>query len=221
MNQHVLTVKGKGRESFKPDQVTIRFTLSSKSADYGALTLADKEKLEELTFALTQVGFDKSEIKTASFNITTEYENFQDGEHGWKRRFTGYSLDRGLSLSFDFRADLLNSAVSAVSSCKKADPSFSITFDVRDKASASDGLLKKATEDAFRRAEATAKAAGIVLGRIESISCTENEPSFSSPTVFARAAGSAEMYRGTSGFDITPEDVVSEESVTVVWEIGG
>lgn len=220
MNQHVLTVKGKGRESFKPDQVTIRFTLSSKSADYGALTLADKEKLEELTFVLAQAGFDKSEIKTASLNITTEYENVQDGERGWKRQFTGYSLNRGLSLSFDFRTKLLKAAVSAVSSCKKADPSFSVEFAVKDKASAADRLLKKATEDAFRRAEAIAKAAGVGLGRIESISCEENEPSFSSPTVFAKAAGSAEMYRGTSGFDITPEDVVSEESVTVVWEIG-
>lgn len=221
MNQHVLTVKGTGRESFKPDQVIIHFTLSSKSADYNALTSAEEEKLEELTSALAQAGFDKSEIKTASFSITTEYENFQDGERGWKKRFTGYSLNRGLNLSFDFRKELLNAAVSAVSCCKKADPSFSVEFAVKDKTSAADRLLKKATEDAFRRAEAIAKAAGVGLGRIESISCEENEPSFSSPTVFARAAGSAEMYRGTSGFDITPEDVVSEESVTVVWEIGG
>lgn len=73
-----ITVKGTGRESLKPDHITITLTLSSKNTDYSALTSLEAEKSEELTKALTDIGFNKCDIKTASFNIQTEYENFQE-----------------------------------------------------------------------------------------------------------------------------------------------
>lgn len=219
MNQQTLTVKGTGRESLKPDQILITCTLSVKDTDYAALTSLEAEKLEELTKALEGVGFDKSEIKTSSFNIGTEYENYQTEEQVWKRRFLGYSLDHGLSLAFDCDMKLLNKVVNALSSCEKADPSFNIGFTVKDKESASDRLLQKAVKDARRKAAAIAEAAGVSLGEIQNICFDNEEAAFASPTVFGRAAGGAEPYRCAAKFDITPDDIVSEMSVTVVWGI--
>lgn len=220
MNQQTLTVKGTGRESLKPDQILITCTLSAKDTDYNALTSLEAEKLEELTKALEGVGFDKSEIKTSSFNIGTEYENYQTEDRTWKRRFLGYSLDHGLSLAFDYDMKLLNKVINALSSCEKADPSFNIGFTVNDKESASDRLLQKAVKDARRKAAAIAEAAGVSLGEIQNICFDNQEAAFASPTVFGRAAGGAKLFSCAADVDITPDDIVSEMSVTVVWGIG-
>lgn len=220
MNQHTLTVKGTGRESLKPDQILITLTLSAKGTDYAALTSLEAEKLEELTKALEGIGFEKSEIKTSNFNIGTEYENYQTEDRAWKKRFLGYSLDHGLSLVFDYDMKLLNKVINALSSCEKADPAFNIGFTVKDKESASDRLLQKAVKDARRKAEAIAEAAGVSLGEIQNICFDKEEAAFASPTVFGRAAGGAELYRCAADVDITPDDIVSEMSVTVVWGIG-
>lgn len=217
MNRQTVTVKGTGRKSIKPDLITISLTLSAKNTDYSALTSLEAEKSEEVAKALSDIGFSKEDIKTSSFNIQTEYENYQDEDHSWKRRFAGYSVNHGLNLSFDYSMKLLNSVISAISSCKKADPAFSIGFGVKDKTEASDELLKSAVNDARQKASAIAEAAGLTLEGIESIVLDENQPSFASPTALMRTAGEAEMYRGAAKIDITPEDIVSEMSVTVLW----
>jgi len=220
MNRQTVTVKGTGKESLKPDKITISLTLTSKSTDYAALTCLEAEKSEELTKAFMELGFERETLKTSSFNIQTEYENYEDENRVWKRRFSGYSVNHGLSLSFDYDMNLLNGVISALSSCKKADPAFSVNFEVKDKEAASDRLLKLAVKDAKRKAEAIAEAADLSLTEIESIVYGENEPIFASPTALKRNAGSVELYRGAAEIDVTPEDIVSEMSVTVVWGLG-
>lgn len=217
MSRQTLTVKGTGKKSLKPDLITISLTLSSQNSDYAALTSAEAEKSKELTEALIELGFDKSDIKTSDYNIKTEYENYEDENRAWKRRFTGYSVNHSLSLAFDYDMKLLNSVISALSSCKKADPIFSVGFEVKDKEAASDDLLKAAVKDAERKASAIAEAAGLDLTEIESIVYGDEGPCCVSPASLKRAAGTAEMYRGAAEIDITPEDIVSEISVTVVW----
>ena len=219
MKQQTLTVKGIGRESLKPDQILITCTLSANDTDYAALTSLEAEKLEELTKALEKIGFDKDNIKTSSFNIGTDYENYQTEERVWKRRFVGYSLNHGLSFVFDYDMKLLNKVINALSTCDKADPSFNIGFTVKDKESASDRLIQKAVKDAQRKALSIAQAAGVSLGEIQSICFDNDEAVFASPSSLSRSAGGAELYRGAAEIDITPDDVVSEMSVTVVWVI--
>lgn len=217
MSKQTLTVTGTGKKSLKPDLITVSLTLSSQNADYSALTLIEAEKSDELTKALTNLGFDKSDIKTSAFNVKTEYENYEDENRTWKRRFTGYSVNHSLSLSFDYDMKLLNEVISALSSCKKADPVFSVGFEIKDKDSASDSLLKAAVKDAERKASAIAEAAGLTLTKIKSIVYGDEEPPFASPATLKRAAGTAELYRGAAEIDITPEDILSEMKVTVVW----
>ena len=219
MKQQTLTVKGIGRESLKPDQILITCTLSANDTDYAALTSLEAEKLEELTKALEKIGFGKDNIKTSSFNIGTDYENYQTEERVWKRRFVGYSLNHGLSFVFDYDMKLLNKVINALSTCDKADPSFNIGFTVKDKESASDRLIQKAIKDAQRKALSIAQAAGVSLGEIQSICFDNDETVFASPSSLSRSAGGAELYRGAAEIDITPDDVVSEMSVTVVWVI--
>ncbi|MCM1055920.1 MAG: SIMPL domain-containing protein [Bacteroides sp.] len=219
MEQRTVTVKGSGRESLAPDLILVTCTLASKDKDYNALISAETEKSEELTEAIVKLGFDKSELKTSRFSISTDYESYQREDGAWERRFAGYSLSHGLSLAFDLDMKLLNHVVNALCSCKKADPAFDIVFSVKDRRAASDRLLRAAVKDAERKAYAIAEAAGVALGEIISVTCGGEGGSFDSPVLFAKTAGGTERLRGASDIDIAPEDIVEEASVAVVWEI--
>lgn len=217
MSHQTLTITGTGKESLSPDRITVNLTLSAKNADYSALMSLEAEKLAELTEALVDTGFDKNDIKTSSFKIQTEYENYEIENNTRKRRFSGYSVNHGLSFAFDYDMELLSQVISAISSCKKASPVFNIGFEVNDKKAALDRLLKAAVMDAKRKACAIAEAADLNLKKMESIVSEGYEPNFTSNTLMCRAAGETEMFRGTAAIDITPVDIIAETSVTVVW----
>lgn len=217
MDKHHLTVTGVGKAELIPDEIVITFTVNAKNTDYNCLNRECREKLDELTAALKEVGFEASELKTSSYRVNTEYENFQDENNTWKKRFIGYSINHMLSVKFDFDTKKLNVVINAVSSCKKADPAFNISFGVKDKAAASDRLLVSAVKDAAHKAEIIAQAASIELNEICEITYDSSEAEAACVTAFYKASA-GELCRGAdNNIDITPENINAMLNVKITW----
>lgn len=219
MENRTITVTGLGRERIAPDQIVINITLEAKDEDYSAVNALQSEQASELKEAAEQMGFEKGCLKTASFNIDTEYENYQTEKGNWARQFKGYCCRHTLTLKFDSNKDMLNGAVKAITSCKKSTPTFNIQFTVKDKEQFTDSLLQKAVKDAFRKAEVIASASGMKLGSLISISYMPESASIVSPT-----AARAELYRGVSvndaaGVEIEAENIEGKAEIKAVWEI--
>lgn len=216
-----LTVKGVGKISLPADQIIIDMTIESKHEDYNTVTDLQHQKTEEVKNAVEDLGFDRSRLKTSSFNVTTDYENVQNDNGRWERKFAGYRAVHCLSLKFDFDTEKLKWIISAITSCKKASPTFNISFTVKDREETCEKLLELAVKDAVKKAAVLSSAANVELGNIMSITYNDQAADFYSATNIA-----SQLYRGVDNareaacdIPITPENIRSQLEVTVVWEI--
>lgn len=221
MSERTLTVKGLGKISLPPDQTEINITVESKDKDYNTVTERQFEKTEEIRNALAELGLDKSRLKTSNLNVSAEYRNVQNDNGAWERKLEGYKCSHNLSLKIDFDAEKLKWVISAISSCKNAEPVFSIVFSVRDKEGTSDKLLEAAVNDAVKKAAVLSEAAGLVLGNVLSIDYNSRDIDFRSPTNMLSSVSEGADCAGRSVSDmyIEPENIYSQAEVTVVWEI--
>lgn len=214
MKDSIIRVTGTAAESTPPDQTELSLTLNIRNKDYSAMMSEAAEEAEALTSALTAVGFDKSDIKTAEFNIGSDYENVQTENGSWKRQFSSYRLIHRLHLVFSYDMKRLNDAVNAATGCKDADPELSISFSVKDTDEVHRRLLAAAVKDARAKAEVIAEAAGVELGELCEITYGASEGGCLSPTVYNHAA--AGLSRGAD-ISIDPENAENMLNVTAVW----
>lgn len=209
-----IKVTGKAKAAFPPDKTTLSLTLEAADRDYQKTLDIAAEKLEKLQKAAAAAGFDKEELKTSSFNVTEEYEYHQAETGGNNRKFIGYRCSHRLRLEFDMDMERLGNALAALSDCE-ADSEFHITFGVKDMESLKNQLLTQAVRDAGEKAEILAKAAGVKLKEIITLTCGDIESSLVSPAAFNQPVA---LLRSVQ-LDMTPEEVEAETSVCVEWEI--
>lgn len=213
-----IKVTGKGRISVRPDMTRITITLSGTCPDYSDALHRSADKTEKLKKLLAPFGFENTDMKTLSFDVSAEYESFLEKDV-YKQRFKGYRYSHQVKVEFSSDSDRLGKVLSAVANCK-LHPEFFLSYTVSDAEAVRNELLSKAVEDSRVKAAVIARAAGISLGEIQTIdyswSSTElevhpmNRPMGSD--IRAAKAVSFDM-------DIQPDDISLEDSVTVVWEI--
>ena len=208
-----ITVKGSAKLSLRPDYVVIAMTLTAEDKSYDEAMAQGDTRLEALRDALAAVGYDRKDLKTTNFNVSTEYD-FQNDQYGNGRRvFRGYACTHELKLTLDFDAAHLGETLSAITGCEAA-PELNVRFTVKDPDAVSDELLRQASDNALRRAKVLAAASGVSLGQLVRVYYSWGDRDFVSPTAFA-AGG---MLRKTS-MDFTPEDIDLNDQATFVWEI--
>lgn len=215
-----IRVTGKGKIKLHPDTTRLTLTLEGLCKDYEK-TLQDSAKMtDELKNLFTEFDFEKSDLKTLSFNIDTEYESYKE-KGVYKQRFKGYSFRHVLKIEFDSDNKRLGKILYALAH-SQASPEFKISYTVKNPENAKNELLAKAVLDAKKKAELLAKAAEVPLKEIQSIDYSWGEIQFETQPVRMMEekcfsiCSSAESY----DFDIEPDDIDAEDTVTVVWEIG-
>ena len=164
MKERIITVKGIGHVSVKPDLVVIGLKLETTQPDYAVTLEKATAEVNALRSALVATGYDSNALKTVDFNIQSKYENYKVKDE-WKKRFVGYSCTHSLRLEFDFDMQMLGKTLGAIAGCL-ADPQFSIQFSVKNPAEAKEQLLESAVANATEKANILAKAAGVKLGAI-------------------------------------------------------
>ncbi len=212
-----ITVKGTGRVSLPPDQIIIPLVLEASDPEYGAAMEKGGELLDTVRGALAPLGFAKEEIRTTNFNVSTNYESYQDENGRWQQRFAGYICSHHLKLTFDMDTERLSAVAQALAE-SNAHPQFHIRFTVKEPEAVRSALLEDAARNARAKAETLCRAAGVALGEVQRIDYSWGDLSLDSPTNFVLAE-SAAMGKRAVAADIAPEDVTVQDNATFVWEI--
>lgn len=213
----LITVKGIGKLSIKPDIIIITMKVESRQHDYDKTMELATGSIEILQQAIRLAGFEKKDLKTTNLNIRTQYENYHDENNNYKSRFDGYCCEQGLKLEFDFDTDLMSGVLNAIAKAP-IEPQLQIQFSVKNKSAVSEELLINAAENARQKAEILTRVSGVRLGDLINIDYNWGELHLYSPTSY-QMEEKCMMSAGAYAPDIEPDNIDVSDTVTFVWEI--
>ena len=215
-----ITVKGTGNVSARPDYIVLSLNIEAISETYDRAMTEASERIKKLQDAAVLVGYEKSDLKTTSFNVQTRYENVKDRQGNYKREFAGYACSYHLKLAFNFDSKQLAKVISAIANCG-AQPEISIAFTVKNPERISEELLINATENAKTKAEILCKVYGNALGQLLNI-----DYSWGELNVFSRTTYDVEdciqplmAMSKCAAPEIEPDDIDVSDTVTFTWGI--
>ncbi len=216
-----IRVTGRGQIKVKPDTTRITMTLTDVFEEYDETLLRSSEDTEALKDVLSAFGFERSDLKTLSFNVDAEYERYRDKNNDYKQRFVGYRFDHVLKVEFKSDNDRLGRILYALANCIVR-PEFRISYTVKDPEATKNLLLGKAVTDAAEKAAVLTRAGGVRLKDIQSIDYSWGEIDFEYRPMRGDArieCCSVQMSAKRYELDIEPDDIDVSDTVTVVWEI--
>ncbi len=162
---HTISMSGHGEAKAAPDLVTVNAGVTTSAATAAAALSANTARMKQVFAALEKMGVPQKNIQTMNFSVSPQYSNPQGNEGP---RLTGYQVNNQVRLQLDDVSGL-GKALDALAAAG-ANHMNGIGFAIRDPAP----LLAKARADAIAdarlRAETYARAAGVTLGPILSIS---------------------------------------------------
>ncbi len=213
-----ISIKGLGKIFIKPDQTEVSLFLESVDENYEKAMVKAEKGTSEIIEAITEVGFNKEDIKTTNFSVRVKYESIYV-DNIYKEKFVGYQCDQGMVLSFDLDMDKLTALLGKISTLE-AKPRIDVRFTVKDKDKYIKEVLIKAVEDSKAKADVLAQASGVSLDNLISIDYGKKEFDLYSPTVYARDNFAIETSMKMAGApDMSPQDITLEENILMVWEI--
>jgi uncharacterized protein len=177
-----VSVTGTGHVTLTPDRFTFNVGVQTQAPTVEDAVNQNNSKVAAVIAALKKAGATEGDVRTTGFSIYPQ----QDFSQGQMPRLLGYQVSNNVTVSRKQIGDaglLLQAAVGA-----GVNQASGIQFEISDPARGRDEGLKAAFDDARRKAEVLAKAAGRTLGR--ALSITEGgaaEPSRPVPIVRAMA----------------------------------
>ena len=157
-----LTVSGSGTVLVESDLAVVTVGVREASTDVLVAQSTVNEKIAAIKQSLLDAGAKESEINTDSINIYANYDYSDNTEV-----IVGYTANNTLSVrttDIDNVGALIDTAFAA-----GANTLDNVQFTVQDDSEAREQALTKAVEDARRKAEVLAAAAGLQIASIESI----------------------------------------------------
>ena len=210
---HVLSVSGQGEVRAVPDQAQLTAGVVTQGKTAAAALAANSTAMNEVFATLKKRGIPDKSIATSNFSINPQYPPYrQDAPNEDRSRIIGYEVSNQVTVIVDDTSKVGTILDALVSS--GANQAGGVSFNIRDPKP----LMKQAREDAVKeaveKAQTLAKAAGVTLGPIMSIS----EGGYVSPMPMfaAKVAMAAPMAA-------PPPVAAGEQSVTanvnITWEI--
>lgn len=208
-NASKIIVNGEGKVIAVPDMAVVVLGVETRNASAEKAARENAELMNETISALLTAGIAEKDIQTSQFSLTTNRDQ------------SPYSTSEGEPLPLEFIATnrvsvrlndtqeigmVLDAAVSAGSNSIQ-----SISFDLQDSQPQEDLALSRAVDDAQRKAQIVADAAGVQLGRILEISEGYGYTSSRNEVAFAYAAAPTTP--------ISPGELEITASVTATYEI--
>ncbi len=217
--KNILKVTGKGSISLRPDTIRIILTITDTKENYDDAVKKSTEDTGVLKNCIENIGFKKEDLKTLAFNVNMQYENQKDKDDVWKRVLVGYTYNHQLKLEFERDNNDLGKILYALVN-SKVKPQIDISYTIKDLEAAKNELLSKAVEDSKNKAQILAKAAGVGLGEIVNIIYSKEEKTFDvMPVRGMMLKSAAPQNDGAYNMDIEPENIVADDTVTIMWEI--
>ena len=213
-----ITVKGTGQVSRKPDQVILDLMLESLDLSYQEAMNQAAVSVDQLKNTLKNAGFEPDQLKTTTFDVTTQYRSERDSRDNYIQIFEGYRISHGLQLEFVWEQERLTTVLSAVAQ-SRTNPHLDIRFSIKDRNAVIDEVLIQAAQNARSKALVLARASGVELGELIEIDYTWSDVHFYSNTTYM-AKQEMLMDRAMAP-SIEPQDISVSDSAEFIWEIKG
>ena len=203
-----LRITGRGVCARPADRAELHLIVRRVEKTCAAASEAAQEAVNTLCARLRERGFDESGLKTTDFSVSPEYE---EAEGGMRRRVqTGYACRIALRFALPFTPEGLSAAADALS---EGAEELSIAFSVEDTEAVRREIVRSAWADALSQAALFAEASGRKVGAVREVSLSVGG---------ARAmnfGGAAALAVRAAKFDLTPDDVRAEGTVTAEFEL--
>ena len=207
-NLSTLRITGRGVCSRPADRAELHLIVRRVEKTCAAASEGAQEAVNTLCARLRERGFDESGLKTTDFSVSPEYE---EAEGGMRRRVqTGYACRIALRFALPFTPEGLSAAADALS---EGAEELSIAFSVEDTEAVRREVVRSAWADALSQATLFAEASGRKVGAVREVSLSLGG---------ARAmnfGGAAALAVRAAKFDLTPDDVRAEGTVTAEFEL--
>ncbi len=203
-----LRITGRGVCARPADRAELHLIVRRVEKTCAAASEAAQEAVKTLCARLRERGFNESGLKTTDFSVSPEYE---EAEGGMRRRVqTGYACRIALRFALPFTPEGLSAAADALS---EGAEELSIVFSVEDTEAVRREIVRSAWADALSQAALFAEASGRKVGAVREVSLSVGG---------ARAmnfGGAAALAVRAAKFDLTPDDVRAEGTVTAEFEL--
>lgn len=202
-----VTVSAAGSVSAAPDEATIATGVSSEAKTAREALTKNTEAMTKVIAELKSQGVDARDIQTTQFNVEPVYVYPKEGQ---PPSVTGYRVNNMVGVrvrDLDKLGGVLDQLVTS-----GANQMNGITFNVSKAETLKDDARKAAMENAKRRAQLLATAAGAEVGEVVLIS-EETSHQGPRPVVFAKRAAMADSVPVERG------EQELEARVTVTWKL--
>lgn len=204
-----LSLSGQGIVTAAPDMATISVAVVTEAKTAREATASNTTAMEKVRAALAAMKLESRDIATSGFSVQPRYSTGRNGE---SLSITGFQARNGLRVKVRDVAQL-GPVLDAVIS-DGANQVSGLSFELADPGPKLDEARAKAVADARRKAELYAKAAGMTLGRLVSISeqgagVPPPVPMYRAEALSARAAPPP----------IEPGEQDIRASVSATWEL--
>jgi uncharacterized protein YggE len=184
----MLAVTGTGKVTLTPDIAYISIGVHTEAKDVNEALTSNTAQAQKVADALNALAVDAKDIQTTSFNV---YPQQQFGPQG-EPLDTKYIVDNTVYVTVRDLTKLGQMLDAVVRS--GANNINGISFDVSNREEANSQARKAAIEDARKQADELAKAAGVTLDLVQSISLSGNP----TPVPMYEAKGGAGMSAGAN-----------------------
>ena len=209
------TVEVQGQHSMKvnPDLMSIYFDVETKADTTEEAEDMNSEKVENLTAAIVDLGFDEKDLKTENYNIRPDYE-YTEG----KRELIGYVASHSLKISFsanktDLAGEIISSAADSGAGISYINFELSQSLQQESKSQA----ISLAAEDAKIKAESLARGFDKDVGKLKEVSL--NEYSYNPWRLYDASRGESVEAAKESISSVTPSEKEVTAYVTAVYEL--
>jgi hypothetical protein len=204
-----ISITGQGGAKAVPDEALLSAGVTTQARTAAAALAANSRAMNAVFETLRKAGVADKDMQTSDFSVQPQYS----ADKG-PQRVTGYQVSNNVSVTVENLSSLGATLDALVSS--GANTIGDISFGFRDAKELMQKARAAAVADAIARAQVIAKAAGITLGPIASIS--ENSGSYEAPRPMYR------MMAGLNEAAAAPPPVASgqeslSDSVSITWEI--
>lgn len=184
MNPWIKTL-GKGEVSRDPQEMIIRIHLLKEDSDYAVTLQEGLTQNKNLSQGLKIFG----ELASLDSNLEPVYESLPDEKGNYQNHFKGYAFHQNLELRLALDMEQLEEIIQVLAQSPEK-PRFDISYGFTADEGLEADLLTAMTQDARRRAQVIAQAAGKKLGGL--LAC-EPKGAMGEPTPRLYTAKAMEM----------------------------
>jgi hypothetical protein len=203
----ILTVSGHGEAAGVPDQAHLSAGVTTQARTAAAALAQNAAQMTAVFAALGKLGVPEKRIQTSNFNVSPQYPQSNNDA---PPRIAGYQVSNQIDVTLDDTKKVgpaLDTLVGA-----GANQINGVSFGFGDPKGLYAQARADAVADAVERAQTYARAAGVNLGAIVSISDTDEASATPMPMMRMMSAKA-------TGTPVAAGEQNVTASVTIVWEL--